>query len=104
MKHTNPLHTRRRLMLSAFVFVLAVLVLQTSVSYIGFGSKKDVHAAASTFVVCHVLPGNVGGERYFCSQEGCFSSDKETMSVVGTFEDESMCAGLSKELQSGLTK
>jgi hypothetical protein len=67
--------------------------------------KRPMHSGAPTFTVCHAIPKQEmskltqgRGERYFCSNDGCYSDKYEEMSVVGSYEDGNTCAGIAENL------
>lgn len=58
---------------------------------------ERLHAGPPTFTVCHGVKAT-GGDRYFCSNDGCYSTKSEEMTVVGSYEDGNTCAGIAKKL------
>lgn len=89
---------------TSLLTVLLVVLLNT-LFFTADRPNRQMHGGAPTFTVCHAIPraqkqevSQGRGERYFCSNEGCYSDDYEEMSVIGSYEDANMCAGIASNL------
>ncbi len=87
------------------VLTAVLVVLINTLFFTAEEGKRPIHSAAPTFTVCHAIPkqetskfAQEKGERYFCSNDGCYSDNDEEMSVIGTYEDGNTCAGIAKNL------
>ncbi len=84
----------------------AVLILLVDAATIrSYEHRLAEHAAAPTFTVCHATPKSQkasSSEKYYCSNEGCYSDETYTMSVIGSYQDGNTCAGIAKHLQEGI--
>ncbi len=100
-KSKKPTHQ----ILRGSLLLVALLLLVDALSLTIERSHKPLHSGAPTFTVCHAIPRQnmqpivLGkGERYFCSNDGCYSDRYEELSVVGSYEDANTCAGIAKKL------
>ena len=100
--------TTQKLMKKVAAFSLITVlfvVLLDLVTIRGYEHQLAQHAAASTFTVCHGIPKKtmpVSHEKYYCSNEGCYSDDQFEMSVIGSYQDGNTCAGIAKSLQDAV--
>ncbi|MSR67920.1 hypothetical protein EXS65_03815 [Candidatus Peribacteria bacterium] len=81
---------------SSLIVVFSIVLIDT----LSFTLERSIpfHRGAPTFTVCHAVSKNGEGERYFCSNDGCYSDEDEEMTVVGAFEDGNTCAGIAENL------
>ncbi len=103
-KTKKPSH---RLLRCSLLFI-ALLLLVDGLSLLIQRNQAPLHAGAPTFTVCHAIPRKNmqpilfgKGDRYFCSNDGCYSDRYEELSVIGSYEDANICAGIAEKLQSG---
>ncbi len=98
----------RRLLRGSLTLVFFVVLID--LLSIAIASRTErLHAGAPTFTVCHAIPrqgvtnfyGKARTERYFCSNDGCYSDRYEELSVVGSYEDANTCAGIAEKLNAG---
>ncbi len=91
--------------------LLVVFIVLVDLLSIAIANKAEpLHAGAPTFTVCHAIPrqgvtnfyGKARTERYFCSNDGCYSNRYEELSVVGSYEDANTCAGIAEKLSGGV--
>ena len=84
--------------LRSSLFVVLLIVLIDTISFTIDRQTAPIHAGAPTFTVCHAVQHDRGGERYFCSNDGCYSTKAEEMTVIGSYEDGNTCAGIAENL------
>ncbi len=89
----------RRFLRGSLLLILFI-VLVDLLSIVMNSRTERLHAGAPTFTVCHGVKAT-GGDRYFCSNDGCYSTKSEEMTVVGSYEDGNTCAGIASNLGEG---
>ncbi len=82
---------------SALVIVL-LIVLIDALSFTISRTVVPLHSGPPTFTVCHAVKKDEVGERYYCSNDGCYSDGDEEMTVIGSYEDGNTCAGIAENL------
>lgn len=99
-----------RRFLRGSLLLVVFIVLIDLLSIVLASRTAPLHAGAPTFTVCHAIPrqgvanfyGKARSERYFCSNDGCYSDRYEDLSVVGSYEDANTCAGIAEKLSNGV--
>ena len=84
-----------RILRNSLLLALLILLIQI-LSLAMDDTKEPLHAGAPTFTVCHATERQGTGERYFCSNDGCYSTKSEEMTVIGSYEDGNTCAGIAE--------
>jgi hypothetical protein len=81
---------------SILLVALSVVLIDT----LSFTLERSIplHRGAPTFTVCHAISKEREGERYFCSNDGCYSDDEEEVTVIGSYPDANTCAGIAENL------
>lgn len=82
------------------ILVVVLIVILHTLSFVVDRRHTPLHSGPPTFTVCHGVK-KAGGERYFCSNDGCYSTKSEEMTVVGSYEDGNTCAGIAGNLGEG---
>ncbi len=101
---TKP--TLRRILSLIFVTIAFVLVADL-LSIAHYKNRLASHGAALTYTVCHAIQKPIARvqvdvpEKYYCSNEGCYSDEVYDANVIGAYQDGNTCAGIAKNLQNG---
>lgn len=105
MKITSKSLKKQYPYLRTSLLTVLLVVLLNTLFFTADRQQGPMHGGAPTYTVCHAIPReekagvNQGrGDRYFCSNDGCYSDDYEEMSVIGSYEDANMCAGIAENL------
>jgi hypothetical protein len=100
---TSLRSTRRNLQRIGIIGLigLVLILLVDVVSMRGYERRLSLRAAAPTYTVCHAEEKEGNREKYYCSNEGCYSDDMYEATVVGSYEDGNVCVGIAKSLQEG---
>ena len=103
-KHLRNPRVLKRLLAFGLATVLLTVLVDT-VMLSRYEHRLAQHAAAPTYTVCHASAKpdrSTYHEKYFCSNEGCYSNDVYEMSVICAYQDGNTCAGIAKSLQEGI--
>ena len=98
MTHRSKSRKPRHRFLRGSLLLVFLIVLVDLITLVMNRVEGQVHGGAPTFTVCHAVQRQDKGERYFCSNDGCYSSEREEMTVVGSYDDGNTCAGIAEKL------